>query len=85
MSASTDKKSRDQDLSQFENSLGELEQIVTRMEQGDQTLEESLQDFERGVALSKTCQDLLKKAEQRVAKLVKQHGEYRLEDYSPDD
>ncbi len=54
----------------FELALKELESIVERMEKGEQTLEESLQDFERGMKLSSQCQDELKKAEQRVEKML---------------
>ena len=53
----------------FELALKELESIVERMEQGEQTLEDSLQDFERGMELSKQCQDNLKQAQLRVEKL----------------
>ncbi len=52
---------------QFEQALAELEGLVERMEQGDQTLEESLRDFERGIRLSSQCGEALKAAEQRVA------------------
>ena len=52
---------------QFETALRELEGLVERMERGDQTLEESLRDFERGIALSNQCGEALKAAEQRVA------------------
>ena len=72
------------DLSGFERDLKELEQLVERMEQGDQTLEQSLQDFERGVALTRTCEKTLRQAEQRVEQLVKQHGELKLEPFPSD-
>lgn len=39
----------------FEKSLAELEQLVARMEQGDLSLEESLKQFERGIALARSC------------------------------
>ncbi len=50
----------------FEEALNELESLVETMEQGDLTLEESLKSFERGVALTHTCQQALKSAEQKV-------------------
>lgn len=50
----------------FEKSLAELEQLVETMEQGDLSLEESLKNFERGVALTRACQKALEQAEQRV-------------------
>ncbi len=58
----------------FEKSLAELEQIVARMEAGDLSLEQSLQQFERGVALARECQQALQVAEQKVEILLKQSG-----------
>lgn len=58
----------------FEKSLAELEQIVARMEGGDLSLEQSLQQFERGVALARECQQALQVAEQKVEILLKQSG-----------
>jgi len=54
----------------FELALKELESIVERMEKGEQTLEESLKDFERGMKLSSQCQNELRLAEQRVEKML---------------
>jgi len=50
----------------FEHAYKELENIVERMERGEQDLENSLSDFERGVALMKHCHSVLKEAEQKV-------------------
>jgi len=55
----------------FENAYKQLETLVERMERGDQDLEKSLNDFERGVALMKHCHSVLKDAEQKVDVLVK--------------
>lgn len=55
----------------FEHAYKELEAIVERMERGEQALESSLSDFERGVALMKHCHGVLKEAEQKVEILVK--------------
>ena len=54
----------------FETSLQELEDIVSKMEQGQLSLEQSLEAFEQGVQLTRTCQTTLKEAEQRVSKLT---------------
>ena len=62
----------------FEKSLAELEKIVARMEHREQTLEDTLKDFERGMVLSEMCQKSLNQAQQKVEKLVKKHGTYRL-------
>lgn len=54
----------------FEASLQELEALVERMEQGELSLEQSLKDFERGVALTRACQQALQEAEQKVQVLM---------------
>ena len=61
-------------MQHFEQSLQELEKLVERMEKGDLSLEESLKDFERGVALTRSCQEALKTAEQKVQQLIQQNG-----------
>ena len=53
-------------IAEFEKSLEELEKLVERMEQGDQSLDDSLKSFERGVALYRNCQGALEQAELRV-------------------
>lgn len=68
--AATSEKS----LSEFEKSLEQLEQIVTRMEQGELSLEQSLSAFEEGVRLTRSCQETLREAEQRVSKLIREGG-----------
>ncbi len=60
---------------QFEAELAELEALVAKMESGDLPLEESLALFERGVALTRSCEATLKQAELRVESLVKQRDE----------
>ncbi|PFG09792.1 exodeoxyribonuclease VII small subunit [Marinobacter sp. LV10MA510-1] len=65
-------------LSGFEKSLEELEQLVRDLEHGELTLEQSLSTFERGVGLTRDCQQALKSAEQRVEMLV-QNGDGSLE------
>ena len=54
----------------FEHSLKDLEAVVERMEAGELSLEESLKDFERGVALTRNCQKALVDAEQKVRLLT---------------
>lgn len=54
----------------FEKALGELETIVQRLERGDVPLEESIAIYERGEALKKRCDALLKDAEARVQKIT---------------
>jgi exodeoxyribonuclease VII small subunit len=57
-------------IADFEKSLDELEQLVSRMEQGDLTLDDSLRSFERGIALYRSCQSALEQAELRVKTLL---------------
>lgn len=56
----------------FEKSLEELETIVERMEEGELSLEESLKDFETGIKLTRSCQQALNEAEQKVQILLDQ-------------
>jgi exodeoxyribonuclease VII small subunit len=65
----------------FEKTLEELNQIVSKMEQGGLSLEESLLQFEKGVALTRECQKALKNAEQRVQILMEKNGELTLDEY----
>ena len=55
----------------FETSLEELERIVRELEQGELTLEKSLELFEQGVKLSHECQERLNQAERRIEILVR--------------
>lgn len=63
----------------FEASLQQLEQLVQQMEQGNLSLEESMQAFEKGVALTRQCQQALDAAEQKVQVLM-QDAEGRLQE-----
>jgi exodeoxyribonuclease VII small subunit len=54
----------------FEDALKELEEIITRMGNGDLTLEESLGLFERGQKLASYCQTQLEQATLRVEQLT---------------
>lgn len=55
----------------FAASLKELESIVTVIEQGGISLEESLRFFEQGVKLTKKCQQMMREAEQKVKTLTR--------------
>ena len=61
-------------IKDFEKSLQQLEKIVARMESGELGLEESLQQFESGIKLAKSCQDTLANAELRVEQLIEKNG-----------
>ena len=55
--------------SSFEKALKDLEQIVDDMENGDLSLEASLKAYEKGVGLTRQCQQALKEAEQSIQQL----------------
>lgn len=66
----------------FEAALNELEKIVEKMESGEQNLEDALKSFQRGIELTRTCQQGLKEAEQRVEKLLADNGEGRVDSFT---
>ncbi len=68
-SAKSSSKKPDKKLD-FEASIAALQELVEKMERGEYTLEESVAQFERGMALAKACQEALKTAELKVSKLV---------------
>lgn len=69
----------------FEAALAELEGLVDRLEQDDLTLEQSLALFARGVSLTRTCQQALDAAEQRVRILTEPSADAPLEPFSTHD
>ncbi|KPP98266.1 exodeoxyribonuclease VII small subunit [Marinobacter sp. HL-58] len=73
-------------IADFEKSLDELEKLVRDLEQGELSLEQSLTAFERGVKLTRECQQALKTAEQRVEQLVENSdGTLQTRPFNPDE
>ena len=69
----------------FETSLEELERIVRDLEQGELTLEKSLELFEQGVKLSRECQERLTQAERRIEILMRDNqGRAAVRAFDPD-
>ena len=68
----------------FEEALSELESLVETMEKGELSMEESLASFERGVALTRLCQQALKAAEQKIEILSTNSSEAELEPFQGD-
>ena len=65
----------------FEDALSRLETLVGKMESGEGTLEQSLDWFEEGMSLIKSCRQELESAEQKVKELIKNsEGGYSLKD-----
>ncbi len=71
MSDSPDSNPPSGEIKDFEKSLDELEKLVSRLEQGDLTLEDTLAEFERGMLLHGRCQKALDEAQLRVDMLLK--------------
>ncbi len=89
-SQSSQKEREEQDLStasseveklDFETALDELEKIVYKLEQEELSLEKSIELFQQGVRLSKTCQNKLTQAEKTIEKLTRDEntGEINIE------
>jgi exodeoxyribonuclease VII small subunit len=54
----------------FEAAMAELERVVGRLESGDVPLADSIRLYERGDALRKRCEGLLREAEQKVEQIT---------------
>ena len=65
----------------FEESLTELEQIVTSLEQGDVALDDALKQFERGINLVRNNQGKLEQAQQKVSILTQEQDQSSLQPY----
>ncbi len=59
----------------FEESIGRLEKIVNQLEQGNLSLEDTLREFEAGVAAAKNCAKQLAAADERIQVLTREGGE----------
>lgn len=58
----------------FEESMRELELIVKGLETGDVPLEQALEQFKKGIELSRTCQETLMKAEETLTHMMSENG-----------
>lgn len=68
------KKKKTKTKISFENALKELEQIAEKLEEGNLNLEKSIELFERGITLSKLCNDMLEEAEGKIEIIQKQQN-----------
>lgn len=66
----TGKKHSNLKIKDIEKAMDELEKIVAELEGGELSLDKSIEKFESGVGLYKSCRTLLEQAEQKVAKLT---------------
>ena len=63
----------------FEDKVKELEEIVATLENGDVSLDDSINKYTEAMKLVKECDDELKNIEEKVNKIVNENGE--LEDF----
>lgn len=54
----------------FEEAIGELEQVVDKLEKGELSLDESLEVFQRGIELSRFCSKRLDEVERKITVLL---------------
>ena len=66
------KQKTDVDKLSFEESIKELTDIVGKIEQGEIPLQDSLEQYEKGMALIKQCRTILQEAEERIEKITKE-------------
>jgi exodeoxyribonuclease VII small subunit len=66
----------------FEKSMKELEEIVAKLEKGDLNLDESVEEFEKGMKISKECNKILENAEKRITVLLQKEGNIEEEKFS---
>ena len=67
----------------FEEAMEKLETITTELEKGDLSLEESMKKFEKGMELSKICNEILQNAEKKITILLEENGEWKEENFQP--
>jgi exodeoxyribonuclease VII small subunit len=69
----------------FEKAMEDLEALVSAMEDGELSLEESMVAFEKGIKLTRQCQSALQKAEQKVQILINENGDTQTMDIESED
>jgi len=81
------KKKTDIDKMSFEEAIRELTDIVGKIEQGQIPLQDSLEQYEKGMALIKQCRTILQKAEERIEKITKEEekGDSNRQEKDPDE
>ena len=64
----------------FEESLEKLDEIVSKLENGDVPLDDAIDEFNNAMQLVKICENKLSKAEESIAKIVQDNGQ--IEDFN---
>lgn len=55
----------------FEQAMQELEKVVSKLESGNESLENAIEEYEYGILLQKFCENKLKEAKLKVEKITK--------------
>jgi len=77
-----DKKQKDNICKlNFEEAIKELTEIVSKIEQGEIPLQDSLEQYEKGMLLIKHCRGILQKAEKRIEKISETESETGQEEH----
>ena len=58
----------------FEQALAELEEIVKKIDTGQENLADAVSSFERGVLLKEHCESMLKAAKLKIEKITNNNG-----------
>lgn len=66
----------------FEEMMNKLEEISQDLENGELTLDESMEKFEEGMKLSKKCSEVLENAEKKIKILIKDGEDLKEEDFN---
>lgn len=66
----------------FESAMEELELIAKSLEKGDLNLDESVKQFEKGIKLSKKCNEILESAEKRISILIQDGEDFKEEEFT---
>ena len=69
----------------FEDAMKDLEKIANDLENGNLSLDESVNKFEEGMKLSKKCNDLLDSAEKKITMLINNNGKIEEENFVPNE
>ena len=69
----------------FEEAMNKLEEIAKELENGELTLDESVNKFEEGMKLSKKCTKILNEAEKKINLLIDNGEEIIEENFTPEE
>ena len=75
-----EKKMKEEDMN-FEDAMKALEQIANELENGELSLEQSVDKFEEGIKISKKYNEILEKAEKKISILIKDGDEIKEENF----